>query len=96
MRRVTTVGHPCARSTGAEMVSRYCQDAEDWKSAIEFLLMAKRTPDAFALAKSHGQMDVFTTVSLLVSMPVVWCPFLLFSGLLARTKDHELFILPSR
>lgn len=44
------------------MVSRYCQDAGDWKGAIEFLLMAKRTTDAFSLAKSHGQMDVFTKV----------------------------------
>ena len=52
----------CKHSTGAEMVSRYCQDAGDWKGAIEFLLMAKRTTDAFSLAKSHGQMDVFTKV----------------------------------
>lgn len=44
------------------MVSRYCQDAGDWKGAIEFLLMAKRTSDAFNLAKTHGQMDVFTKV----------------------------------
>lgn len=51
-----------AHSTGAEMVSRYCQNAGDWKGAIEFLLMAKRTTDAFSLAKSHGQMDVFTKV----------------------------------
>lgn len=49
-------------STGAEMVSRYCQDAGDWEGAIEFLLMAKRTTDAFSLAKSHAQMDVFTKV----------------------------------
>ena len=56
---------PCAYSTGAEMVSRYCQDAGDWKGAIEFMLTAKRTTDAFNLAKSHGQMDVFTKVRFL-------------------------------
>lgn len=51
------------RSTGAEMVSRYCQEAGDWKGAIEFMLMGKRTADAFSLAKSHGQMDIFTKVN---------------------------------
>ncbi|CAM9696622.1 unnamed protein product [Ectocarpus sp. 12 AP-2014] len=51
-----------ASSTGAEMVSRHCQDAGDWEGAIEFLLMAKRTADAFSLAKSHARMDIFTKV----------------------------------
>eukprot|EP00903_Cladosiphon_okamuranus_P008272 g7961.t1 len=51
-----------ASSTGAEMVSRHCQNAGDWEGAIEFLLMAKRTADAFSLAKSHAQMDTFTKV----------------------------------
>lgn len=54
---------PFASSTGAEMVSRHCQDAGDWEGAIEFLLMAKRTADAFSLAKSHAQMDTFTKVA---------------------------------
>lgn len=53
---------PPASSTGAEMVSRHCQDAGDWEGAIEFLLMAKRTADAFSLAKSHAQMGTFTKV----------------------------------
>lgn len=53
---------PHKSSTGAEMVSRHCQNAGDWEGAIEFLLMAKRTGDAFSLAKSHAQMDVFTKV----------------------------------
>lgn len=54
------------------MVSRYCQDAGDWKGAIEFLLMAKRTADAFSLAKSHGQMDVFTKVDTAVPLSLVF------------------------
>lgn len=53
------------------MVSRYCQDAGDWKGAIEFLLMAKRTADAFSLAKSHGQMDVFTKVRRVRYVPTI-------------------------
>ncbi|CAN0454560.1 unnamed protein product [Scytosiphon promiscuus] len=44
------------------MVSRHCQNSGNWEGAIEFLLMAKRTADAFSLAKSHAQMDVFTKV----------------------------------
>lgn len=48
------------------MVSRHCQDAGDWEGAIEFLLMAKRTADAFSLAKSHAQMDTFTKVQRLL------------------------------
>lgn len=62
MMTVASPVHEC-RSTGAEMVSKYCQDSGDWKGAIEFLLMAKRTGNAFNLAKSHGQMDLFTKVS---------------------------------
>lgn len=56
------------------MVSRHCQDAGDWEGAIEFLLMAKRTADAFSLAKSHAQMDTFTKVP--VPWPSIFCFFL--------------------
>ncbi|CAM9457863.1 unnamed protein product [Phaeothamnion confervicola] len=48
-----------ASATGAELVSRYCQDMGDWRGAIEFLLMARRSDDALALAKEHGQVEVF-------------------------------------
>jgi WD repeat-containing protein 19 len=44
---------------GAELVARYCQNHGDFRGAIEFLLMAKRTDDAFELAKAHSEMEVY-------------------------------------
>ncbi|CAM9233510.1 unnamed protein product [Chrysoparadoxa australica] len=49
-------------STGAELVSQYCQRISDWRGAIEFLLMAMRADEAFNLAKSHEQMELFSQV----------------------------------
>jgi WD repeat-containing protein 19 len=49
-----------ASSSGATMLSKYCQEMSDWKGAMEFLLMAKQSGEAFELAKSHGQMAAFT------------------------------------
>ena len=46
-------------AVGAEMVARYCQGVSDFRGAIEFLLMAKRSQDAFELATSHDTMEVF-------------------------------------
>jgi len=49
-------------STGAAMVAKYCQEQKDFRGAIEFLLMAARSDEAFALAKNHACMDVYTSV----------------------------------
>lgn len=46
-------------SEGAAMVAQYCTDTGDFQAAIEFLLMAKRSEEAFALAKTHSQMDKY-------------------------------------
>lgn len=44
---------------GAQLVARYCQNHGDFRGAIEFLLMAKRSEDAFELAKTHSEMEVY-------------------------------------
>jgi WD repeat-containing protein 19 len=49
-------------STGAAMVAQYCQSHDDFRGAIEFLLMASRSLEAFNLAKSHVCMDLYTSV----------------------------------
>ncbi|CAK9101199.1 WD repeat-containing protein 19 (Intraflagellar transport 144 homolog) [Durusdinium trenchii] len=46
-------------ATGADMAARYCQGVNDFRGAIEFLLLAKRTEDAFELATAHDTMEVF-------------------------------------
>ena len=49
-------------STGAQLVAHYCQREGNFRGAIEFLLMAKCSEEAFALAKTHDCMDVYTKV----------------------------------
>ncbi|KAH8074262.1 hypothetical protein JL721_1813 [Aureococcus anophagefferens] len=49
-------------SDGAQLVARFCQQQGDFRGAIEFLLMAKRSDEAFNLSKLHSQMDVYTAV----------------------------------
>jgi WD repeat-containing protein 19 len=49
-------------STGAAMVAKYCQQHDDFRGAIEFLLMASRSLEAFNLAKSHACMELYTSV----------------------------------
>jgi len=49
-------------SHAAEMAARYCQSVNDFRGAIEFLLLAKKSADAFELATSHDKMDVFENV----------------------------------
>jgi len=44
---------------GAQYVARYCQSAGDYRGAIEFLLMAQRSEDAFDLAKQHAEMATY-------------------------------------
>jgi len=47
-------------SQGGMLVAKHCQAIGDHRSAIEFLLLAKRSEDAFEVATSHDQMDAYT------------------------------------
>eukprot|EP00727_Mastigamoeba_balamuthi_P013091 m51a1_g8404 putative wd repeat-containing protein 19 isoform x1 (1404) ;mRNA; r:243939-249400 len=47
---------------GARMVAQFCQKVGDFRGAIEFLLMAKLTDDAFLLAQQFECMDKFAEV----------------------------------
>jgi WD repeat-containing protein 19 len=47
-------------STGARLVAHYCKHEGNFRGAIEFLLLAACTEEAFQLAKVHECMDVFT------------------------------------
>jgi len=47
-------------SEGAKMVSRFCQERQDWRTAIEFLILSKAAEEAFELATSHDEMPTFT------------------------------------
>lgn len=49
-----------ASSNAAQMVARYCTSKANWKGAIEFLLMAQRSEEAFQLAKEHDEMKVYS------------------------------------
>ena len=47
---------------GAQLVADYCQEVNDFRGAIEFLLIANKYEDAFRLAQVHNQMDMFTKI----------------------------------
>lgn len=47
---------------GALLVAEYCQEVHDYRGAIEFLLMANKSDDAFKLAQSQGQVDSYANV----------------------------------
>lgn len=44
---------------GARKVSRYCESVGDFRGAIEFLLLARDTADAFDLAQNHNEMSTY-------------------------------------
>jgi len=44
---------------GAALVAAYCQQHHNFQAAIEFLLLAKRSEEAFNMAKEHKEMDKF-------------------------------------
>jgi WD repeat-containing protein 19 len=44
---------------GAALVAHYCQQHNNFQAAIEFLLLAKRSEEAFAMAKEHREMDKY-------------------------------------
>jgi hypothetical protein len=41
---------------GALLVAEYCQEVRDYRGAVEFLLMANKSDEAFKLAQSQGQV----------------------------------------
>jgi len=43
------------------LVAKHCTSVGDHRSAIEFLLLAKRSEDAFEVAVTNEQMEAFTT-----------------------------------
>lgn len=47
---------------GALLVAEYCQEVHDYRGAIEFLLMANKSDDAFKLAQSQSQVDSYASV----------------------------------
>jgi WD repeat-containing protein 19 len=44
---------------GAQLVADYCIDAADFRGAIEFLLIANKTDEAFKLAQTHSLVEVY-------------------------------------
>lgn len=42
------------------LVAKYCQTVGEHRAAIEFLVLAKKTDEAFTLATEHALMDTFT------------------------------------
>jgi WD repeat-containing protein 19 len=44
---------------GALLVAEYCKKMTDYTGAIEFLLMAQKSEEAFQLAQAHDQMAVY-------------------------------------
>jgi WD repeat-containing protein 19 len=46
--------------SAAHMVAKHCIQQQDFKSAIEFLLIAKQNADALELAKEHDDVDTYT------------------------------------
>eukprot|EP01116_Phalansterium_solitarium_P013666 TRINITY_DN3106_c0_g1_i10.p2 TRINITY_DN3106_c0_g1~~TRINITY_DN3106_c0_g1_i10.p2 ORF type:complete len:1339 (+),score=616.68 TRINITY_DN3106_c0_g1_i10:197-4213(+) len=48
---------------GARLVAKFCQSKiGDFKTAIEFLLVAKLSDEAFVLAQKHNEMEKYTDV----------------------------------
>jgi len=46
-------------SAGAVLVAEYCKQMADYGAAIEFLLIAQKSEEAFQLAQTHDQMAVY-------------------------------------
>lgn len=44
---------------GAQFVADYCVEVSDYRGAIEFLLLANKSEEAFKLAQAQGLVDVY-------------------------------------
>jgi WD repeat-containing protein 19 len=51
-----------ASSEAAVIVANYCLEVRDYRGAIEFLLMAKKSDEAYKLAQTHNQVDTYATL----------------------------------
>mmetsp|Transcript_23630 Transcript_23630/g.32414 ORF Transcript_23630/g.32414 Transcript_23630/m.32414 type:complete len:1528 (-) Transcript_23630:123-4706(-) len=51
-----------ASAQGAQFVADYCQETNDYRGAIEFLLIANKSDEAFKLAQSQSIVDVYTSI----------------------------------
>mmetsp|Transcript_13758 Transcript_13758/g.22763 ORF Transcript_13758/g.22763 Transcript_13758/m.22763 type:complete len:1465 (-) Transcript_13758:1902-6296(-) len=51
-----------ASTEGAILVADYCLEIQNYRGAIEFLMMANKSEDAFKLAQSHNQVDVYANL----------------------------------
>jgi WD repeat-containing protein 19 len=49
-----------ASAQGALLVAEYCQERQDYRAAVEFLLLAGKSEEAFALAQTHNLVEVYT------------------------------------
>jgi WD repeat-containing protein 19 len=47
-------------SEGALIVAEYCQEGQDFRGAIEFLLLAGKSEESFRLAQTHSLVDVYS------------------------------------
>lgn len=57
--RASEIVRSTKSSVGAQLVSEYCQSVGDFRGAIEFLMMANRSGDAFELARKHNEMNIY-------------------------------------
>jgi WD repeat-containing protein 19 len=48
-----------ASSEGAQIVADYCLETSDFRGAIEFLLIANKSEEAFKVAQSHSLVEVY-------------------------------------
>ncbi|XP_076468006.1 WD repeat-containing protein 19-like [Babylonia areolata] len=47
---------------GAKLVAKFFQKLNDYGSAIQFLVMSRCNDEAFQLAQSHGQMEIYADI----------------------------------
>jgi WD repeat-containing protein 19 len=47
---------------GAQFVADYCAEVSDFRGAIEFLLLANKSEEAFKLAQAQNLVDVYCTL----------------------------------
>merc|ERR1712216_369611 len=60
--RASEIVRATTSSTGAQLVALYCQREKNFRGAIEFLLLAQCSEEAFSLARDHDCMEVYTSV----------------------------------
>jgi tetratricopeptide (TPR) repeat protein len=46
-------------SEGAQLIAKYCKSVGDFRGAIEFLLLAKKRDESFALAAENNEMKLY-------------------------------------